>query len=174
MQDVAERVTLRPITAQDQPFLCRLYAGTRTEELSVLDWSDVQKEAFLQMQFNAQHTHYMAHYPEASFQVIELVGASVGRLYVDRRPSEIGIVDIALLAEYRGRGIGTRLIKQVLREGQTSDRRVVIHVEHYNRALSLYQRLGFRQIDESGVYYLMEWLPDEMMSSTVTQELKEG
>jgi ribosomal protein S18 acetylase RimI-like enzyme len=173
MRSIAVPVTLRPITAQDTRFLCRLYAGTRTDELSVLDWSNTQKETFLRMQFDAQHTHYMAKFPEASFQVIELDGEPVGRLYVDRRPSEIRIVDIALLPEYRGRGIGTLLIKQVLREGQISGRPVGICVESYNRALTLYHRLGFRKIDETEVYSLMKWVPDETTSSTSTENLEE-
>lgn len=160
MDDRTEPVTLRPIAAQDQPFLRRLYASTRTEELSVLDWTEAQKEAFLQMQFDAQHRHYIATYPEASFEVIELEGEPVGRLYVDRRPGEIAIIDIALLPAYRGRGIGSGLIGRVLQEGRDSGRPVEICVEYRNRALALYHRLGFRKTGETGVYHLMQWLPD--------------
>jgi hypothetical protein len=36
---------------------------------------------------------------------------------------------------------------------------VRIHVERYNPALRLYERLGFRRIADGGIYFLMEWTP---------------
>jgi ribosomal protein S18 acetylase RimI-like enzyme len=33
-------------------------------------------------------------------------------------------------------------------------------VELFNRALRLYERLGFRRVGDHGPYYLMEWTPD--------------
>jgi hypothetical protein len=33
-----------------------------------------------------------------------------------------------------------------------------IHVECFNPALSLNHRIGFKQIDDRGVYLFMEWL----------------
>src|SRR5204863_10048783 len=105
-------IALRPITPEDMDFLCRVYASTRQDEMAlVTDWSEAQKTAFLQMQFNAQHAHYAEHYAHAQFQIILLDGAPIGRLYVDRRVKEIRIVDISLLPEYRNRGIGSGLLK---------------------------------------------------------------
>ena len=57
----AAGLTFRPIADADLPFLARLYASTRMEELAVTDWSDAQKTAFLQSQFDAQHAHYQKH-----------------------------------------------------------------------------------------------------------------
>jgi hypothetical protein len=78
-------LTFRAITDADLPFLVRLYASTRTEELAVTDWSDAQKAAFLQMQFDAQHTHYQKHYAGSDFLVIERGSEAIGRLYLARR-----------------------------------------------------------------------------------------
>ena len=99
--------SLRPIKEEDQSFLYRLYASTRQEELAVLDWSEAQKEAFLQMQFNAQHKFYTEQFSQAEFQIIEQDQEPIGRLYVDRRDDEIRLIDIALLPAYRNRGIGS-------------------------------------------------------------------
>src|SRR5688572_13925507 len=154
-------ITLRPITPDDMEFLCQVYASTRQEEMAlVTDWSEAQKTAFLQMQFNAQHAHYAEHYSRARFQIILLNGVPIGRLYIDRRTKEIRIVDIALLPEYRNQGIGSGLLKEILAEGEQAGLPVTIHVELFNPALRLYERLGFRHIDDHGVYYLMEWKPD--------------
>ncbi len=74
-----EGIRARPATDADLEFLYRVYADTRREELSVLDWSDAQKAEFLRMQFSAQHQHYTTHYPDSSFQVLERGGVPVGR-----------------------------------------------------------------------------------------------
>jgi RimJ/RimL family protein N-acetyltransferase len=84
----------------------------------------------------------------------------VGRLYVDRRTDEMRIIDIALLTEYRRQGIGSRLLREILAEGQAAGLPVRIHVERHNPALRLYYRLGFRKVGDRGVYYLIEWSPD--------------
>jgi ribosomal protein S18 acetylase RimI-like enzyme len=149
-------VTFRDITSDDHPFLQRLYASTREEEMTLVDWGDRQKEAFLQMQFNAQHQYYQANYTQTAFQVILLHGKPIGRLYVARWEKEIRIVDLALLPENCDRGIGSQILKDLLAEGKQQNLPVRIHVEQYNRALRLYERLGFQKIGEHGVYWLME------------------
>lgn len=152
-------IRLRPILPEDQPFLQRVYASTRAGELQQVDWDAKQKDDFLAMQFNAQHTHYMEHFPDASFQVILDGEEPIGRLYVDRRSDEIRVIDIALLPEFQRAGIGTGLLETVLAEGRERGLPVRIHVEKFNPALHLYQRLGFRHIEDQGVYLLMEWSP---------------
>src|SRR5205814_7139129 len=107
---------LRPSGAEDRDFLLRVYASTREEELRLVDWSDEQKAVFVQQQFAAQDAYYREHYDPATFDVIEVDGEPAGRLYVARREDEIRIMDIALLPEYRGRGIGTALIRALLDE----------------------------------------------------------
>jgi GNAT superfamily N-acetyltransferase len=163
-----EIITLRAITKSDLPFLRRLYGSTRAEELAAVPWSDAEKEAFLDMQFNAQHSYYQEHYAQAAFDVIEQDGAAIGRLYVDRRLDDIRIVDIALLPSYRGQGIGSALLHDILDEGKRTGLPVSIHVERFNPALRLYERLGFRQIDDHGVYVLMSWRPEGQETAVST------
>ena len=150
-------IQLRPITAADEPFLCALYASTRTEELAPVPWSEEQKRAFLEMQFRAQSAHYATHYADADFLIIELDGQPIGRLYIARWPDQIRIVDISLVPEHRGRGVGSGLLRRILDEGASSNRSVTIHVEEFNPAMRLYERLGFRPVSAYGVYHLMEW-----------------
>ncbi len=156
-----DRLTFRPIEPRDRAFLKDLYASTRREELSRVDWSDDQKGAFLEMQFEAQHRFYLETFKAASFDVILRDGRPIGRLYVDRRPGEIRLIDIAISPDFRNQGIGARLLRNLLKEGGETGRRVTIHVERFNPALNLYRRLGFREVEDSGVYYLMEWLPGD-------------
>jgi len=77
-------------------------------------------------------------------------------------------VDISLLPEYRNRGIGSNLLKEIMSEGAQAGLPVTIHVEMFNPALRLYDRLGFHRIADHGVYYLMEWSPNPTGLDTQT------
>lgn len=150
---------LRATCAEDRDFLLRVYASTRAEELALTDWDEAQKRAFLAQQFEAQHHHYQTHYQGARFDLILLDSEPVGRLYVARWREEIRIMDIALLPDYRNRGIGGGLLRDLLAEAAATSRRLTIHVERYNPALRLYRRLGFDPVGETGVYLLLALNP---------------
>src|SRR3954471_23750590 len=150
-------VNLRTIAPQDEKFLARVYASSRADELAMTGWNDKTKADFCQKQFDAQSAYYRENYQGASCHVIERDEQSVGRLYVARWEKEIRIVDITLLAEFRGCGIGTKLLRELQDEARSAGKSLTIHVERFNRALGLYERLGFRQIEDKGVYLLMRW-----------------
>src|SRR5436190_5290722 len=150
-------ISLRPITPEDTSFLARVYASSRAEELAVTGWSEELKADFCRSQFDAQSAYYATNYPDASFQIIERDGWPIGRLYVARWEKEIRIVDITVLPEARGSGIGTKLLGDLQEEARSAAKSLTIHVERFNRALGLYQRLGFQEIEDKGVYLLMEW-----------------
>jgi ribosomal protein S18 acetylase RimI-like enzyme len=75
-------------------------------------------------------------------------------------------MDIALLPEYCGKGIGGYLIEGVLREAADAGKRVSIHVEKHNPAQRLYARLGFQPVKDVGVYLLLEWRSDASPAQT--------
>jgi len=156
----AAAVHLRAASDGDRAFLFQVYASTRSDELVHVGWSDEQLHAFLSMQFDAQHRYYHENFPSARFDVIELNGKPAGRLYVERQAEEIRLVDISLLPEYRGRGCVGSLLRTLLSEAGAAGQRVVLHVERHNRAVRLYQRLGFVDAQDVGVYKLMMWSPD--------------
>jgi ribosomal protein S18 acetylase RimI-like enzyme len=124
-----------------------------------VDWDDAQKEAFLRHQFDAQDAWWRENYAAASFDVVLVDGEPAGRLYVHRGPSEIRIVDIALLSEHRGGGVGTSLLRDLLAEADAAGKSVTIHVERMNPALRLYERLGFALAEDKGVYLFLERKP---------------
>ena len=153
------QISLRPIGPDDIPFLYSVYASTRYDELAPLGWSAEQQHVFLAQQFDAQHQYYQANYSGADFEIILVNEQPAGRLYLDRAPDEIRIVDIALLPEYRRGGVGSRLLAELLDEAAHAGKPVRIHVEKFNPALHLYERLGFAITEDRGVYWFMEWSP---------------
>ncbi len=153
--------TLQPETSGDRAFTTKLYASTRREELAAVPWSEDHKAAFLASQHDAQHQHYRLHYDGAGLFIIMLAGTPVGRLYFIRWVREIRIIDIAIVEEARGKGIGSALLRDMIDEAQASGKALSIHVERMNPALSLYRRLGFEEVEDKGVYLFLERRPDK-------------
>lgn len=152
-------IALRPICEEDDEFLRRLYASTRETELALTGWTQTQMDVFLNMQFDAQQRHYFDKFCGADFDIIEQGGERAGHMYVERGEETIRLIDLALLPQYRNRCIGTRLIGDLLAEAVVAGKPVCLTVEQSNPAGRLYERLGFTQTGDDGVYRTMQWLP---------------
>ncbi len=151
-------LTFRRIADADLPFLARVYASTRAEELAVVTtMTHRQKAEFLAAQFHLQHAHYQKYYPAADWLVTMREGEDAGRLYIERWPSQHRIIDIAFLPQHRGRGSGEALLRDLMDEAAAVAKDVSIHVEKHNPAMRLYLRLGFVTEEDKGVYDLMRW-----------------
>ena len=152
-------LTLRPCVAQDEAFLQEVYASTRADEMVLLGWSEAQQQTFLGMQYLAQRRSYLAQFPAAEYSIIQLDNVAAGRLIVDRSGDVILLMDISLLPAYRGAGIGTSLMQDLLAEAARAGKPVRLHVEQRNRARRLYERLGFAQTADGEIYDEMTWRP---------------
>lgn len=158
----APSVSLRATTAADRGFLTRVYASTRAAELAHTGWDTTACQTFVQMQFNAQASHYRQQWPASVDSLIEaqLNGQThqVGRLWVDHRANEIHVLDIALLPEWCGSGIGSACFRRQMREASDAGKALTIQVERGNPARRLYDRLGFVPVGpQQGLHQLMSW-----------------
>jgi len=152
--------SLRPETDDDIPFLMQLYGTTREQELATVDWTPEQKGAFVAHQFNAQRVHYRSQIAGCAFDVIERNGVPIGRLYLQERKTRLHIVDILLMPEHCGKGLGSEILKGLIERAGSKGKGVGIFVEKYNPALRLYRRLGFTEIQDTDIYLEMEWVPE--------------
>ena len=154
-------IRLRPIQDEDHSFLCKVYGSTREKELQQVEyWSEEQKQMFINQQFAAQHEYYQKNYVGGDFYVIEFNKESIGRLYFHQnfQASGIRIIDIAILPKWQNQGIGSSLLQDILITAENKEKAVSIHVESFNPAKKMYEKLGFKKISETnGVYHLMEW-----------------
>lgn len=146
-------------TSAERAFLSTLYAGTRADELSVVAWPQEQKDAFLQQQFRLQRQHYRQHYADAGFWIIEHRHRSAGRLYVFDGPSEVRLMDIALVPACQRQGIGTALVRALQDHAARCGKSLTLHVEPANPVKRLYRRLGFTIEAERGAYQFLRWIP---------------
>jgi ribosomal protein S18 acetylase RimI-like enzyme len=159
---VADRLTelpsgidLRPTEPADRDFLLAVFESSRADELALVAWSEADRRAFVTSQFDAQDTYYRQMHPEGQFLVILVDGEPVGRLYLDRVDDELRVIDIALLPDHRGRGIGSSLLTWVGAIADSEGRSVTLHVEPWNPAKRLYERLGFASEGLRGIYEFM-------------------
>lgn len=155
---VAARPGLRPAVPADREFLLHVYETTRTEEVARTGWDDATRAAFLRQQAHAQDVDYRGR-PEIEFFVVTYDGTDVGRLYRADMPGELRLVDLALLPEWRNRGLGSALLVDLLAEADERRLPVTLHVEFWNPAQALYRRLGFVEVGHNEVYRLLERLP---------------
>ncbi len=152
-------VDLREAGDEDLPFLLSLYCDVRGPEVAAWGWPALQEDAFLRMQFDAQRRSYLAAYPELIHHIVCLEGKAIGRRLVDGNSEGMHLVDISLLAAYRGRGIGTQLIRQLMDDCQAKRSELRLHVLRGNPALRLYRRMGFRESSADPMYIQMAWAP---------------
>jgi GNAT superfamily N-acetyltransferase len=155
----SHRVKLRPAAAGDEEVLLEIYASTRADELAVTNWSAPERDAFVKMQFAAQQDYYRTQYPHGDHKLILADDHPAGRLYTAENEDEIRILDITVLPQLRGAGIGTPLINQVLSRALEVGKPVRISVETLNPSRRLFERLGFRVIEEDGMNVLLEYRP---------------
>lgn len=94
--------------------------------------------------------------------VAEVRGNVVGAVWV-RVMNDYGHIDIdtpslavSVYREYRGQGIGTSLLNQLLAEEKAAGySRISLSVQKDNYAVRMYQKAGFTVVDESPEEYIM-------------------
>ena len=152
-------LTLRDALPSDRAFLLALYASTRTEEFAHLGWPAEMERAFMKMQFDAQRGDYERRHPGALCRIVELRTCPIGRLWVAQDARSLTVLDISLVADLRGQGIGTDCLRRVQRRAAAAGLDVELQVVHGNPAQRLYERLGFRNVGADGVRQAMVWKP---------------
>ena len=150
-------IRLDPIAPEDEPFLYRTFASTRSDEMALTGWNPQQQELFLRMQYEAQRSSYLMQMPDAEYWIIRRDEMAAGRLILHRTSEKIYVVDIALIPEFRGLGIGSDLMEAIMHEASLAGKAVGLHVERFNPALRWYERLGFTVIGSGPIYLEMVW-----------------
>jgi ribosomal protein S18 acetylase RimI-like enzyme len=150
-------LALRPAGDDDEAFLLRLYATTRPD-LAVIP--EPQRAMILSGQYEAQRAGYSAAFPDSQHLVVEVDGDPAGRLWFHRSHVELRVIDITLLPERQGHGIGTELLRRLIDEGAAAGVPVRLTVARDNpRAIALYRRLGFVARAEDELRASMELSP---------------
>jgi len=149
-------VSLRPVAESDLDFLGQLYASTREQEMAGSGWPLEAIAEFLAEQFGLQHRYYRSLYADGEFLMVERVGWPIGRLYLQWCAQHLQLIDITLLAQVRGCGIGKALLGVLMAQADARGLATVLHVEVNNPVRHWYSREGFGVIAENGIYLKMQ------------------
>lgn len=164
-------VTRRPECPQDEPFLRRLILETIAGELGASAWPEPVRTHLLEIQYTARRQSPSIKVPEAASQVIEADGEDAGWVLVTTMPHEVRLVEIMVLPELRGRGIGAGAIRGIVESAAAAGKPVRLNVNVTNRAaIGLYERFGFRRIDGNEVQQAMEYSPRPELSQFFIEE----
>jgi ribosomal protein S18 acetylase RimI-like enzyme len=143
----ATGLSLRPVVAGDEPFLRALFRSVRWDEFAALGWPDAARAQFIDTQYDYQQRHYAHALAGTDHAVIEQGGAPIGRLSLRREGPALHLVEISLLPDCRGQGLGARLLAQLQDEARALGcREVRLEVAEGNPARRLYARMGFVDI----------------------------
>ncbi|MCJ2045487.1 GNAT family N-acetyltransferase [Methylobacterium sp. J-078] len=148
----------RPEAEADGAFLFVLFASAHGLPLAGLD--PPLRDLLLRQGFAGQRATYRARYPAARFEVIAQDGASIGRIVTDLGADAVTLVDIVLLPEWRGRGLGTRLIDETMAAARLAGLPLRLAVSADNAgARRLYARLGFATVRAGDLHHDLAWTP---------------
>jgi len=129
--------TLRPAQEADVPFLLHL------RETAM----DPHHRAAGVFQTPAEMEERVRnHWDEA--QVIEVGGQPVGLWKLWRQPATWWILQVQVMPEHQGRGIGAALIRALQAEARAAQMPLKLKVLKSNPAQRLYERLGFVIVGE--------------------------
>jgi ribosomal protein S18 acetylase RimI-like enzyme len=154
---MSQVLTLRPARTDDEEFLYRLFYSVYSEKLQFILLSAEQKKTLVELMYQGFIRHYNSLAPGPDDRLVLLDNESIGRMIVLQMREEIQLADLAILPQYRRRGIGSALIGQLQTESTMSKRPVRLQVARFDSALRLYQRLGFYKTDAAGPYLHLEW-----------------
>ena len=150
MPESSEQIILRP--ARDDDFEW-LFSLRRTGMKGYFEASGGWDEP-------AQRERFRGHFADlSSIRVIVFHGEDVGYLAVDDLGDSLFIGFIGFLPQHQRKGMGTRLLQQVIAEADRRQIPVRLRVLKVNPARTLYERFGFVVIDSEGVRHEMERLP---------------
>jgi ribosomal protein S18 acetylase RimI-like enzyme len=139
-------VKLRPTTAEDAEFLYQLLKTTMREYVDqTWSWDEDWQRSYFEMRFDP-----------AKNKIIVLDNRDIGVIATEKSEDEIVLSSLYILPEYQGRGIGTRLIKELLARAFRDGLAVGLRVLKVNPARRLYERLGFVVVEEAETHYYMK------------------
>ena len=153
------RISLRAENGADEPFLHRLVIETVTQELAAESWPEPMRSHLTSLQYAARRQAVRTHFPDGHSRIILVDDREAGWLFFACLADEVRLVEIMILVEFRGRGIGSMVIRCLIENAGDKPVRLLVNVMN-SRATHLYEQLGFRRVGGNEVQHLMEYHPN--------------
>ena len=154
---MSQILTLRPVRADDEPFLSRLFYLSQLETLKYANLNDWERDQLIALVFGGFRRDYAKIAAALDDRLVLLDQEPIGRMIIIQNGSEIRLADLVILSQYRNRGIGSALIGQLQTESIISKRPLRLRVVKHSPSVRLYRRLGFYLLEDAGVQWSLEW-----------------
>lgn len=99
---------------------------------------------------------FWKNFPVDKFKIICIARKRAGAFYVEESEQHHWIRTIFLSPEFRGLGVGSALLAQEADRAKSVNKQLVLKVIKINPAKRLYDRLGFKVVNEDDVTYQMQ------------------
>jgi GNAT superfamily N-acetyltransferase len=147
-------VVLRPATPADEDFLYEVFVCSRDNDLSF--FPEPQRSMLMRMQFNGQRQTYTQRNPAAEHSIVSFDGIDVGRVWVAVTEDSFDVLDIALLPDYRNRGIGAHIYREIIEKAEAAGKPLHATVSTSNPgSLRFHEHLGFQRTASDAFYISM-------------------
>jgi len=145
-------VTLRPAVNQDFDYCRRLY-------FSEMKW--IIEE--LHLDRTAQEISFQWQWDPAQVRILALDGADIGWLQTITQNDEIFIAQLVVDRPFQRKGIGTEMMKCLIRQAAQLNQVIRLNVVKISPARRFYERLGFQVVHEDDRKLYMKLDPDTAM-----------
>lgn len=141
--------TIRKAADKDRDFLYSLHRVTMKPYVDLLwGWDEDWQEQYFTQHFDPQ-----------TLQIIQVKDRDIGVISVEYGDQEIFLRIIEILPSFQNRGIGTSIIKNIMKEALSTHKSIILQVLKKNpRARTLYERLEFSIYEETETHYKMRYL----------------
>jgi ribosomal protein S18 acetylase RimI-like enzyme len=145
-----QKVALRPATQADSRFAFDVKKAALGEYVrETYGWDEDEQ----------RRLHEQRLRPSAT-RIIVSDGQDVGLVAVREAGDRVHVLQLFLLPEAQGKGIGSHVLAEVLAEAHRLQRRVALRVLKSNpRAKAFYERHRFAVVQQTKTHYMMEEVP---------------
>jgi ribosomal protein S18 acetylase RimI-like enzyme len=153
------RLLCRLEEPDDEPFIRRLMIETLTDQLAAWSWPDEVRDLLLDAQYNIRRQGFRAIMADHPGVIVLVDGEPVAWYVAGEFEDEIRLVNLVVQNAYRGKGIGSAILRRLLVASDRSGKKLQLSVASNNqRASEFYARFGFRRTGDDGAHYTMERL----------------
>jgi ribosomal protein S18 acetylase RimI-like enzyme len=135
--------SLRPVGSSDEALLLRIFTESHCDGFAQLGLDPGALASLIRMQFQARQAQYRV-YPGGAEYLVWRDEVVVGNCWLSDTAEQLRVLDIAVLAEHRRRGVARAVLGQVCARAAAAGKPVRLSVWHQNTAaLELYRVFGF-------------------------------
>lgn len=149
LEDRCVSIALRPALSDDFEYCKRIY-------FTEMEWI-IEK---LHLNPASQTATFQQYWDATQVRIITVDGADVGWMQTITQNNETFLAQLFVDRDFQRRGIGTEVMRRLINEAQQCRQAIRLNVVKVNPCVRLYERLGFRVVEEDDRKFYMKRDPE--------------